>query len=115
MLGQGCANSCRLIARGTKFVKVAINSAKLLSLFVMTYKIVCHCACAEQKAPDNGELHRSLQKFGSLVGKLIHVGRCNFETAADLFSDLLLSGCENVESIPRNHLSVCKGVLWGYR
>jgi len=44
-------------------------------LFVVTYKIVYHCACAEQKAPDNSELHRSFQNCGSSICNLLHAGR----------------------------------------
>jgi hypothetical protein len=76
MVDHGCTNPGRLVTWVTKFCTVALNIFSTVTAVFFPpdiQKNVYQCTCTEQKKPDKGEVHRSLQYCGSPIRGLLHV------------------------------------------
>ena len=71
-LYQGAQISGILLPGELHFFTVGPNCFSAIFL-PLTYKIVYQLTCTKQKAPDNSEVHRSLQNCWSLVWNLLYV------------------------------------------
>jgi hypothetical protein len=66
--------SGRLVARATTFCKVEPSIfSKIIAAFSITHKSVHQFTCTEQKAPDNNEVHTSLQKCWLAAWNWLHI------------------------------------------
>jgi len=70
----GCASLGRRVTQVTKFYTTAPNIfSKITVLLSLAHKNVHQFTRTEKKAPDNGDVHRSLQNCGYIARISLHV------------------------------------------